>query len=49
MKVGLRYKAIFRGRKKDNRDSKGVIRAIHIDLDTKKFTWNFNKCVEKYR
>ena len=44
----MRYKAIFRRRKKEDGDNKGAIRAIHINLDTKNFTRNFNKYVKKY-
>ena len=48
VKIGLRYKVIFRGRNKEDRNNKRAIRAIHIDLDTKNFTRNFNKYMEKY-
>ena len=42
IKVRLHYKVIFRGRKRDDRDNKGAIREIHINLDLKGFSRNVN-------
>jgi len=35
IKVGLRYKAIFQGRKREDGDNKEAIRAVYINLDSK--------------
>ena len=48
IKVGLRYKVIFYGRKREDGENKEIIRAVHIDLDSNQFSRNFSLYITKY-
>ena len=49
IKVGLRYKAVFRGRQvEDNNTASKRVRAIHIDLDLQNFHNNFKTIMGVY-
>ena len=41
IKVGLHYKAIYRGKIDINADDKTITRAIHVELEAENFNINF--------
>ena len=49
MKVGLRYKAIYRGKITVEIDDKIITRAIYVELEVKNFNRDFKKIVLIYR
>ena len=46
--VGLCYKAIYRGKKREGNKLAAIVRAIHVELSTNRFNYKFNKLVETY-
>ena len=48
MKVGLYYKAIYRGKIAVDVDNKTITRAIHVELEGENFNINFKKFVSTY-
>ena len=47
--VGLRFKAIYQGKIKEDNNRAVAIRAIHVELSSKGFNYKFNKLVEIYK
>ena len=47
-KVGIRYKAIFRGKQAQKLEGERPIQTLHIEIEMKNFKWNFNQLVARY-
>ena len=48
MKVGLRFKAIYRGKVAVDVEDKIITRVIHVELEAENFNRNFKKFVAIY-
>ena len=46
--MSLYYKAIYRGKKREDNKLVAIVRVIYIELSTNRFNHKFNKLVEIY-